>query len=414
MTSSRNGNSRDKMDASGASQSMFPSSSNLCVSTFILSSCTGDWLKTLKPSSFCGIAMAQSTLAVLALREATSLLDQSSDKGVIGNREYTAAQTCGDGACALHCIFGAISASGELKLDSARECVQNTLPLTWGALHEHVMQHASGMERELAELQNMLWKDFALPYAKHERFGLASPSPEATAFWKHLDEDVRTQFLAKAEEAEEAEDAVALLADVSRAFFVEGNEESLVRPLSVALNYLPDLHDVDVDYLDVSVDVAGAFVEAREGSLLLPSDAGPFTKYQSLFLGDAIGEEARRRYFMNLPHAMRPKLDEVLKRFESECPLDSQAVVGSLREAVAQRFRCYESDRAPAGFTEEVAWTAYRSAILEDSYWFTMTEASLFAALANLRLQVVDSSFQALLTSAAPADFEEVVVLLHL
>jgi len=269
------------------------------------------------------------------------------------------------------------------------------------------------MRKDLVILENML-KEYAATYAEALRLGLARPSAEATAFWNQLDEEVQLQFLAKAPEAEEAADVVALLADVARAFFVEGNEESLVRPLSVALNYLPDLHDVDVDYLDVSVDVAGAFVEAREGSLLLPSDAGPFTKYQSLFLGDAIGEEARRRYFMNLPHAMRPKLDEVLKRFESECPLDSQAVVGSLREAVAQRFRCYESAGGPAGFTDEVAWSAYRSAILEDSYWFTMNEASLFAALSNLRLQVVDSSFEALLTSAAPAHFAEVVVLLRL
>ena len=91
----------------------------------IFSSRTGDWLKTLKPLCFCGIAIATKMLPVFALQDVTSPLDQLPDKGEIGNREYAAAKTCGDGACALHCIFGAISAGGTLKLECSGVCAKH-------------------------------------------------------------------------------------------------------------------------------------------------------------------------------------------------------------------------------------------------------------------------------------------------
>ena len=62
------------------------------------------------------------------------------------------------------------------------------------------------------------------------------------------------------------------LCGVAKCFFVEANEALLVRPLCVALGYLPA---TDVDFLRVSVADAASYVLASTSSeLLCASDAG--------------------------------------------------------------------------------------------------------------------------------------------
>ena len=99
------------------------------------------------------------------------------------------------------------------------------------------------------------------------------------------------------------------LGDVARSFFVEANEASLVRHLCFALGCLPE---TEVDFLRVSVADAGSYVLASTSSeLLSASEAGAYTKYQSLFLADASGEEARRKFFLRLNHLRRDTLRTV-------------------------------------------------------------------------------------------------------
>ena len=106
------------------------------------------------------------------------------------------------------------------------------------------------------------------------------------------------------------------LCGVARSFFVEANEAFLVRPLCVALGYLPE---TDVDFLRVSVADAASYVLASTSSeLLCASDAGPYTKYQSLFLADGSGEEARMKFFLRPNHTRRATLLTVLEHFPDE------------------------------------------------------------------------------------------------
>ena len=165
----------------------------------------------------------------------------------------------------------------------------------------------------------------------------------------------------------------------------------------------------------VSVADAASYVLASTSSeLLSASDAAPYTKYQSLFLGDASGEEARRKFFLRLSHHQRQTLDIFLQDFpEEDIPHATLAIVTELRRAADRRYKCFALPEKPPCFTDTIAWRAYRSAILDERYWLAPEEASLFAALASLRLQVVSSTFAPVCVSNAPLDFEEVVVLLR-
>ena len=172
-------------------------------------------------------------LASLDLKQASTPLVQLAAQGKVDNTEYAAALTCGDGACALHSMFGAISARKELFLESARNRVQDMLPLTWDDLRVRVSTGMSHMwDKEVQAIRLMLWNEYASKYAEAVTLGLESPSAEATAFWNHLDENVQMEIQAfaeaKAAENADAREAAQALGDVARCFFVEANEASLV------------------------------------------------------------------------------------------------------------------------------------------------------------------------------------------
>ena len=100
------------------------------------------------------------------------------DEGV--THRFRTVHTNGDGACAVHSVFGKPSSSG-LYLPHAREFVASTFGATFQTFQERV-----GDSRLLSEFECSLWSDLVKPLAKqhvHLDIGSHVVVPEAHLIW---------------------------------------------------------------------------------------------------------------------------------------------------------------------------------------------------------------------------------------
>ena len=149
---------------------------------------------------------------------------------------FLRARTLGDGACALHAVFGTLS-SGFLHCDEARKRAA-------AVLRRELATHRKPEEdcTHLASVRETLWAELALPAARHASSRTCDVSPEAVCFWSYLQPSVREYVLELVDAQEDCElqhrTYMIRLNDACRTLFTAAKEPSC-RVLAVALGHLP-------------------------------------------------------------------------------------------------------------------------------------------------------------------------------
>ena len=156
------------------------------------------------------------------------------------SKPMCAVRTKGDGACAIHSIFGTPGSNQELLAPRARMLASDLLGESWpnllsdGAAQQHV-----------TAIQVSLWHEFVLPYLR------GSPSVEGKCFWNALErkfpelaQEAKLTYAADESQVRlfDAKRAQALTS--SRAFFHPDVEALYIRPLAIQCGYIPANVDV--------------------------------------------------------------------------------------------------------------------------------------------------------------------------
>ena len=152
------------------------------------------------------------------------------------NGKFRAVRTCGDGACALHAVFGTATGDGVLAAPNARELAVRLLGPS-----EKALQDAEVPTAELTSVKSSLWGEFAVPAIQGE-----NASVEAAHFWAAL--QLRLPRLV--EEAQRAvadtrtvdaaaANALKAVQAASRSFFQENGRSTLSGPWPSSLSTSP-------------------------------------------------------------------------------------------------------------------------------------------------------------------------------
>ena len=326
-------------------------------------------------------------------------------RGLVEGVPCIAAETCGDGACALHATWGRADPSKGMQLyhPHARATLLASLPSN--ALS--VLGLYDGALREsFLSVMDSVWKDLVLPAARATLQGVACPSHESTLAWEALaqfPERVREEllgFVAKrvCEDISSAH-RVSELVRFARDFFRPENEVDVVRPLCVLLGYLVS-NDTDVDLLSVpSSEGELRRYEGDTGALELfhPCYEKPeCTKYQVLFDASATFDKYRRAFFANTTHnACEGHQGWLLDALESLAA--ERADVGASAQAELLRRGCqvvtayYNASSAreyPAECTPEKAWALLRTVLAQEGYWLSVQELQFLAACCGVAVDV--------------------------
>ena len=195
---------------------------------------------------------------------------------VLSDIEYVGLETCGDGACGLHSLYGMplkreLDNIIELRYPNVRQCVIDRLPELWEdacELHDgHLKQSlTSWIYGKFIDLM-----DSKLMEVEKEKFKKALP--------ENIEQDVLQHKLVREEYEKTRVSCLNSLAVFLDSFFTEDNEFTLVRPLARCVGYIPE------DMANPLVtDVADIVYDIDRFKFLAPSAEGsPFTKYQMLF-----------------------------------------------------------------------------------------------------------------------------------
>ena len=151
-----------------------------------------------------------------------------------GVHDWTGAKTNGDGACGLHSLFGVPDSEGRLHCQNARQQLVDALPSSWDGLL------AKNDALLIAEALECLreQKDALREY-------LDAGSREGQMIFEALPDRSRQQVLmqaeTKAELANEEQEAKISFKLLSQQLFRDEREECWVRPLALALGYVPSM-----------------------------------------------------------------------------------------------------------------------------------------------------------------------------
>ena len=143
--------------------------------------------------------------------------------------------TTGDGACGVHAVFADTVVHGKLFHPTAREDAFRWLGPTF--------EHLRGADTATVQLQAIctsLWSEFVIPQLS----GMSTS--ESALFWEvlkstdaELAEETASAFVLIRAAGEESQTRMAEALDMSRLFFTPDMELGCVRPLAVALGYIP-------------------------------------------------------------------------------------------------------------------------------------------------------------------------------
>ena len=177
------------------------------------------------------------TAEVSHLSDVTNLLSEGQTEGTIDGVHYISAWTCGDGACGLHAVFG-LCRDGQLYAPDIRTSIFLDLPTHLADLMERLPSQAS--KDLLQKLLHNLWRELK-DYAEVLQDGNV-PDVEARILWSACSIDVQNDmlgFLSSRRMEGQKESALrTALMDFARTLFQPENEELIVRPLCVHLDYL--------------------------------------------------------------------------------------------------------------------------------------------------------------------------------
>ena len=150
---------------------------------------------------------------------------------------FTPCHTQGDGACAIHSVFG-WPQQGAFSHGAPRVFARSLLGPSLAALRSKV---SKDMAMTLQRVTTSLWGEFFLPYAR------SCPGREATCFaraLKRMRPDLLKEMSALVQ-ATTREDRRYISAKVAveaaaRSLFCEGAEKHFIRPVAVSLGLLPN------------------------------------------------------------------------------------------------------------------------------------------------------------------------------
>ena len=318
----------------------------------------------------------------------------------LNGTRWLALNTQGDGACALHALWGFPHASGSvvaLRRDDVQNYVLRHLPRSWadaerfqqGKLRPFFAERVAGKWADLV--------DSTLCEDEKEVFERALPASvqddamlyqEEVHAWMREKEECLREFRIFAEE-----------------FVIPANEVALVRPLAYFSGYVSTC---DVDFL--CMDPADARASEWEGpeetsfgilqycgegrtkyqALFNPLEQEGSTDYRQRFFHTAQDDEgaARRDMFLdtfrNWVMASCERADHALE-LSSDQRLLVRRGLSILEFGFAQR----RSPPAwPPTFTESVGWPALWHALHSSSYWLSADELQCLAACCSCRVHV--------------------------
>ena len=112
--------------------------------------------------------------------------------GIVDGAEYRAAYTVGDGACALHAVFGIPApGSGQIGYDGVRSLVVQGLPRSWAELAAAQNAYLCDAAGALLETET---SELILQAARREVLSEApNPSREAAIAWRQLSGDIQEE-----------------------------------------------------------------------------------------------------------------------------------------------------------------------------------------------------------------------------
>ena len=242
----------------------------------------------LEDPSACSGALARPCIPgseITQIADMTEALSEGLVSGEIDGEHHISAWTCGDGACALHAVFGTCS-GGELYAPDIRNVILSELPVDLLELRQRLPSQAS---RELLQklLQNV-WRE--VKDAGSVLHNGNEPDVEAGMLWTACSSDMQNDFLGfwslRRMEMEKETVLRAALQSFARTLFQPCNEESIVRPLCVHLDYLLPTAPENLHLRDSAHSEALILFEGSRGSLNLlhPCPERPsMTKFQALF-----------------------------------------------------------------------------------------------------------------------------------
>ena len=337
------------------------------------------------------------------------LLDQS----------FTSRRTIGDGACGLHAAFGLPNERKSFFLPNARDFATASLGPSYQALTQRV-----GKSMELQQLGNVLWNELALPSARRELQHLerSDLTNEQAAFWSSLNAfspELHQVVLHRAQEEAfedlQKEKLLANLREAAALFFDQRWEVSLIRPLAVALKFLPDIN-IDVhDPVEVAVlaasfpdsstflvepsEIRGSREVVRTSNIAFPVDDRPTSMYSALF-DPRECFDALRMLFFDCSYGNAEKLKEEIGVCFSLCQdAHFSSIVQRIHAVVEEMasFRLRRHQDAPSEFVEN-AWPAFLQAIKSEDYFFSCDEIAVMAQSAKRNLIITkqlrdDSSY---------------------
>jgi len=185
---------------------------------------------------------------------------------------------------------------------------------------------------------------------------------------------------------------------VCRAFFDSTHEATGVRPLSMALGYIPSCTQ---DYRAMTVEQALA-AHQRSGlpaeiSLLQPCVQNrALSKYQGLFQAGEEYDALRLWFFQNHQYnvhqqrgqPMKGNIEHLAQHCEGEGAKTTCECLRACLRAVKDRYECFGEGERPDFFSLQRSWEYYREAVVHEDYWLSCEEAALIALLARRNVDI--------------------------
>ena len=306
---------------------------------------------------------------------------------------FHALATKGDGACAIHAVFGKPDSLQELFCNDARQYAINFLSRLPDAARADAMASSA-----LKIIRTSFWHEFAKPKLN------GNGSPESEMFWKALQTNA-PDLVAEAERhvneyrvhVSASQQTITNAVTISReSFFRQELEMRLIRPLAKLLGYLPSdvLIDCDENGVPRTVVVRNEDRNTYEGCATACDDLGfvkgtqripfpvdgPDCKYCALFDARPMFDPLRQTFLTFNDQASKPS--SLLIFLES--PDFLGAPVGFI-SALRAWHDLHNINEEPEQFGVR-AWNAYLMCVRNEAYFFSVDELTAICQQAGVRV----------------------------
>ena len=324
-------------------------------------------LKTSQAESGCGrdtsgVAAVDRVVGVLHLAEPLPV-EASSWIG----QTCSAAETLGDGACAVHAAFGERTETGVLICHGARELAMHVLE---AAMHSE--------DQQASRIKSTLWREMACRGMKEDE-----AAPEARLFWQTfadkfpaLAEVARNAAVQQADAENRATQRHQVLTQACRVFFLKA-------PVAIFQRFCSDIGYENAEGQEPCFEVQGdrrlvKGTKRRE----LPAD-GPDSKLEAIRRDEEVFDALRTAVLWS---ADRGTILAALDRCSLE---DEHGHAAALARALRDVHACDNAPSlAPAEF-EACAVAAYLVAIQQQAYYFSVDEVQVICRQLGANVLIV-------------------------